>query len=91
LPRLLVSLSSSGQTAPSYWLNPQNGVNYQVAVQTPQYRIDSVDALGNTPIIGPYAQGLTDFLSVLDAERSLYAQETEVPAAQPVRELTASN
>lgn len=47
---VLVSLSSSGQTAPNYWLNPQNGVNYLVAVQTPQYRIDSIDALQSTPI-----------------------------------------
>jgi multidrug efflux pump subunit AcrB len=48
---LLVSLSSSGQTAPNYWLNPQNGVNYLVAVQTPQYRIDSIDALQRTPVV----------------------------------------
>ncbi len=47
---LLISLSSSGQLAPNQWLNPQNGVNYQVAVQTPQYRIDSFDALQRTPI-----------------------------------------
>ncbi len=47
---LLISLSSSGQVAPNQWLNPQNGVNYQVAVQTPQYRIDSVDSLMHTPI-----------------------------------------
>jgi hypothetical protein len=50
---LLVSLASSGQAAPNYWLNRQNGVNYQVAVQTPQYRIDSMDSLGNTPITAP--------------------------------------
>ncbi len=49
---LLISLSSSGQTAPNQWLNPQNGVNYNVAVQTPQYRIDSFDALQRTPITG---------------------------------------
>jgi CzcA family heavy metal efflux pump len=48
---LLVSLSSSGQTAPNYWLNPQNGVNYLVAVQTPQYKIDSIDALQSTPVV----------------------------------------
>jgi multidrug efflux pump subunit AcrB len=50
---LLVSLSSSGQTAPNYWLNIKNGVNYSVNVQTPQYRIDSIDALASTPITGP--------------------------------------
>jgi len=48
---LLVSLSSSGQTAPNYWLNPQNGVNYLVTVQTPQYKIDSIDALQSIPVV----------------------------------------
>ena len=47
---VLVSLSSSFQTAPSFWLDPQNGVSYSVAVQTPQYRLDSLQALENTPI-----------------------------------------
>jgi len=47
---VLVSLSGSFQTAPSFWLNPSNGVVYNVAVQTPQYRIDSVDALLRTPV-----------------------------------------
>jgi multidrug efflux pump subunit AcrB len=47
---LLVSLSSSGQVAPSYWLDPKRGVQYLVAVQTPQYRIDSMDALTATPL-----------------------------------------
>jgi multidrug efflux pump subunit AcrB len=47
---LLVSLSSSFQTAPNFWLNPQNGVSYQVQVMTPQYRIDSMDTLQSTPI-----------------------------------------
>jgi multidrug efflux pump subunit AcrB len=38
---VLVSLSSSGQTAPNFWLDPAGGVQYAVAVQTPQWRIDS--------------------------------------------------
>src|SRR3569623_147703 len=46
---LLVSLASSGQVAPTYWLD-HLGVQYLVAVQTPQYEIDSVDALRATPI-----------------------------------------
>jgi len=49
---VLISLSGSGQIAPTQWLNPQNGVSYQVAVQTPQYRIDSFDALERTPVTG---------------------------------------
>jgi multidrug efflux pump subunit AcrB len=47
---LLVSLSSSFQTAPAFWLDPKNGVSYNVAVQTPQYRIDTYQALLNTPV-----------------------------------------
>ena len=46
---LLVSLSSSGVVAPSYWID-KRGVQYLVAVQTPQYDIDSLDALRQTPI-----------------------------------------
>ena len=47
---LLVSLSSSFQVAPNFWLNTQNGVNYQLAAQTPQYWNDSIDALRLTAI-----------------------------------------
>src|SRR5262249_32664778 len=61
---LLTSLSSSGQTAPNFWLNPENGVSYQVAVQTPQYRVDSVDAIQSTPITGDGA-ATTQLLSNL--------------------------
>ena len=48
---VLVSLSSTSQVAPNFWVNPQNRVNYRVAVQTPEYRIHSIDTLMNTPII----------------------------------------
>ncbi len=48
---VLVSLSSNIQVAPNFWVNPTNRVNYRVATQTPDYHIDSVDTLMNTPII----------------------------------------
>ena len=47
---LLIALSSSGQTARNYWVNPANGVNYLVAVQTPQYQVDSLNTMNNIPI-----------------------------------------
>jgi CzcA family heavy metal efflux pump len=47
---MLYSLSGSGQATPNYWLNPKNGVNYTVVVQTPQYKVNSMDALNQTPI-----------------------------------------
>src|SRR2546429_1496100 len=49
---VLVSLSSSFQTAPAFWLDPKNGVEYSVAVQEPQYRVENYQALQNTPIGG---------------------------------------
>jgi multidrug efflux pump subunit AcrB len=48
---VLVSLSSTTQVSPNFWVNPTNRVNYRVAVQTPDYLIDSVDTLMSTPII----------------------------------------
>ena len=47
---MLISLSGNGSVAPNFWLNWANGVSYNVGVQTPQYRVDSLDALLRTPI-----------------------------------------
>jgi multidrug efflux pump subunit AcrB len=47
---MLISLSGTSQVAPNYWVNWANGVNYTVGVQTPQYKVDSLDALLRTPI-----------------------------------------
>ena len=49
---LLLALAGSGQTAPAYWLNPANGIVYNIAVQTPDYRVDSLDSLLNIPVAG---------------------------------------
>ena len=50
---LLVSLSGSFQTTPTFFLNPQNGVNYNLVTQTPQYAIQSLQDLQNVPVSGP--------------------------------------
>jgi multidrug efflux pump subunit AcrB len=47
---LTVNLSGSGQVAPTYYLNPDNGVNYSVVMQTPQYQVDSLSSLQTLPI-----------------------------------------
>ncbi len=47
---MLISLSGNGTLAPNFWLNWANGVSYYVGVQTPQYKVDSLDALLRTPI-----------------------------------------
>jgi multidrug efflux pump subunit AcrB len=53
---VLVSLSSTSQIAPNFWVNPDNRVNYRVAVQTPEHLINSVESLLNTPIISATAK-----------------------------------
>ena len=50
---VLVALSSSFQTQPNYWVNPKNGVNYNVAVQTPTYQINTADDIATMPISAP--------------------------------------
>src|SRR5450756_1825430 len=49
----LISLTGTGQTAPNEWLNPLNGVNYQIVTQTPIYRVGSLPDLARTPITSP--------------------------------------
>jgi multidrug efflux pump subunit AcrB len=62
---LLISLSSSNQTAPNFWLNPKNGVNYSIYVQTPQYDMSSLNALHNTPIVPTSGGRSTDDTQLL--------------------------
>ncbi len=50
---LLTSLSGSFQTQPTFWLNPTNGVSYNLVTQTPQYDIQSIQDLRNIPVSGP--------------------------------------
>ncbi|WP_322024565.1 efflux RND transporter permease subunit [Burkholderia sp. BCC1977] len=47
---MLISLSGSSQTTPSFWINPRTGVQYPLQIQTPQYNIASIDDLLGTPI-----------------------------------------
>ncbi len=49
---LLISLSGSFQTVPSFWLDPKTGVTYNIAAQMPQYRIDTLQDLQNIPVTG---------------------------------------
>jgi multidrug efflux pump subunit AcrB len=50
---LVVNLAGSSQVAPTFWLNPQNGVSYPIVMQTPQYNMDSLEKLQNLSINAP--------------------------------------
>ncbi|MGV2290021.1 efflux RND transporter permease subunit [Trinickia sp. YCB016] len=54
---VLISLSGSSQTQPAFWFNNRNGVEYTVAVQTPQYQVSSIDELLRTPVAAPAGAG----------------------------------
>jgi len=52
---MVVNLAGSSQVQPTFWLNPANHVNYSIVVQTPEYQLDSLNALRNLPITAPGA------------------------------------
>ena len=66
---LVVNLASSLQVAPTYWLNPKNGVTYPIALQTPQYQIDSLPKLQNLPI-NAHGQPTTVLGGIADIQRT---------------------
>ena len=49
---VVTSLAGSLQTAPTYWLNPKNGVSYPIVAQTPEYEVNSLSRLENIPVTG---------------------------------------
>jgi multidrug efflux pump subunit AcrB len=64
---LLVSLSGSFQTSPTFWVDPKNHVSYQIATQTPQYREDTLQDLANIPITGTNPSAPPSIMSSLVA------------------------
>ncbi|GAB2906360.1 efflux RND transporter permease subunit [Paraburkholderia jirisanensis] len=59
---LLITLSGSQQTTPTFWLNPRNGVSYNVITEAPQYTMDSLQSLANIPLT---ANGHSNILGAL--------------------------
>jgi multidrug efflux pump subunit AcrB len=70
---LLVALSGSFQTTPSFYLDPKSGVTYNVAIQAPQYKIDTMAALQSLPVNGPGAAQQ----AISSAAKTPGAQRTE--------------
>ena len=87
---VLVSLSGSFQTTPNFWLNPANGVSYQVAVQSPQYRVTSLQDLMYTPVNtpnNPNQQVLANLVQLSPVERAAVVSHYNV---QPVIDVYVS-
>ncbi|MGD0144529.1 MAG: efflux RND transporter permease subunit, partial [Rhizomicrobium sp.] len=49
---VVTSLAGSSQVAPTFWLNPKNGVSYPIVAQTPEYQVDTLSRLENLPVSG---------------------------------------
>jgi multidrug efflux pump subunit AcrB len=85
---MLDTLAGSIQTAPTFWLNPKNGVSYPIVVQMPQYRVDTMGDLNNIPIT---ADGHTQVLGALaNITRSASSAVVSHYNVQPVIDIYAS-
>ncbi len=82
---MVVNLAGSGQVQPTYWLNPENGVSYSIVLQTPEYQVDSLNALRNLPITAPGAPPQT-LGAIADIKRvatpAVYSQYDIQPVIQ---------
>jgi multidrug efflux pump subunit AcrB len=88
---LLISLSSNMQLAPNYWINPQNGVDYPIAVQTPEYRMSSTAELLGTPVHAGGALAQNQLLTnVARLERGSTASVVNHYNVQPLYDVYAN-
>jgi CzcA family heavy metal efflux pump len=88
---LVVHLAGSGQIAPTYWLNPANGVEYPIVVQTPQYGLDSLPSLMNLPLTGSAAAGAGQILAgVASVHRTVSNEVISDYDVQPMVEIFAT-
>src|ERR1700681_3674494 len=89
-----VSLSSSEQVSPNFWTDPTSGIPYYLAVQTPEYKVNSLNALGNTPVSTSLAvsgQTVPGMLSnVATFKRDKVATNSNQTNVQPVFDVYAS-
>ena len=67
---LLVNLAGSSQVAPTFWLNPANGVSYPIVMQTPQYTLDSLQSLTSLPVSSANGTSQQVVAGLVDINRS---------------------
>ena len=83
------SLSGSFKVAPTFWINPKNGVAYPIVAQTPQYWLDSMSSLENIPASREDASQILGGLATL--KRGVSPSVVSHYAVQPVLDIYASN
>ncbi|MBC3919996.1 efflux RND transporter permease subunit [Undibacterium sp. CY18W] len=87
---LVVNLAGSSQVAPTYWLNPVNGVSYPIVMQTPQYQLDSLAALANLPVGNGITTNATTLGGLATFERSTGSALISQYNVQPMVQIHAA-
>jgi len=87
---MLTTLSGSSQSAPTYWLDPANGVSYPVSVQTPQRDIDTMTGLKNIPVTSSGAGGAQLVGGLANVERTNSNAVVSHYNVQPVIDIYAT-
>ncbi|MCK9817124.1 efflux RND transporter permease subunit [Pseudomonas sp. MAFF 302046] len=87
---LVVNLAGSSQVAPTYWLNPANGVSYPIVLQTPQSKLDSLSALANLPVGNGSSVNVTTLGAVADFERTTGSGMVSQYNVQPMVQVHAA-
>ena len=87
---LFVTLSSSAQVQPNFWLDPKMGITYAVAAQTPQYLMNSVSAVENTPVPVRNGQGTQLLTNLVSMSRSVQPVNANHRNVQPVFDVYAN-
>ncbi len=88
---LLITLSGSFQTSPTFWLDPKNGVSYSIVTQAPQYVMDSLQALRNIPITSLSNSSQSQILGALSTiERGATSVVESHYNVQPIVDIFAS-
>jgi multidrug efflux pump subunit AcrB len=86
---VLVSLSSSGQVSPNYWLDPVTGVSYLIAVQTPEHNIASLADVRNTPLASSRGNAPQLLSNLAEVERATTQMTSSHYNVQPVMDVYA--
>lgn len=88
---LLVTLSGSFQTSPTFWLSPENGVSYPIVTQAPQYVMDSLQALRNIPVANINTPNKSQILGALSTIKRIWGPVVESHYnVQPVIDIFAA-
>jgi CzcA family heavy metal efflux pump len=87
---LLVSLSGSGQVQPNYWVDPKLGISYLVETRTPQYKLDSVEAINGLPLTSQQSGGVQLLSNIAEVVRGVTPEVANHTNVQPAFDVYAN-